>query len=355
MAKWRYWALSTIMNKTYTTLLILSLGALMAFLLLTGRTTSDAEPAPKPFAPTGLIPDAGGPPSASETTTAKDRFRAAWNELPPPQPQVPISSKASAASKPIYEANWQKELAGSGSTDAFIASLLRMLGENERSALHVLATMDLRPFGSRQLSEEIALHFSQGPDLFGSLATLEILKDSQAHFLYENVSADLLANHSKSAAPNEVLTYLADPQHDTIALKAIPGVGRQLVADEPERHAIVDAISRHKEITNLDAMLYDALDQWLSEDPTSMLDYINTREHRPAHDRVLHDMIHRNPYRDPAAMLAWAEHIQDPEQRFASMYSAALEMAQVEPAKFKVWLEALPASTLKARITESIE
>ncbi|MER2494395.1 hypothetical protein [Catenovulum sediminis] len=267
------------------------------------------------------------------------------------QNTVEKESKQNALSKADY---YLQQMSESSNDNELLKKLTELLAEDEQAALEALKNLDYLIFSGRRIGRLLVTHFAQYPDIIDSISHLEMFKNSQAHFLYEDVAAGLLSYHASHMSPTTLIAFISQDKHTSIALKATPSVGRQMMKNKADSAWVADTIASMPNIKNKESLLYGALEQWLQTDPNGLLNYLSIQAHRPAYDRVISQYVHQHKESNPEQVLEWAEKIENPESRYMAIYATAQELARKSPETYRSWIAKIDEPELKSRIEEAV-
>jgi|GEM_PF-2724747 len=251
-------------------------------------------------------------------------------------------------------AYYLSQLSQADSDNELLAKIKDFLLVDETAVLHTLKSLDFDKYSGRRVGTLLIEHFSQYSDIFDTIDKLTMFENSEAHFLYENVSAGLLASHSSHLDTDSVITFLSEQKNSVIALKASPDVGRQMIEDKSDKAFVVDNIANMPDIENKESLLYGALEQWLKQEPDNLLEYLSLHEHRTAFDRVVSQYVFQYKDQNPENVMPLALAIKDDEQRFTAVYGTAQELARHSPKVYLSFIDTVTNAELKARIIEAV-
>ncbi|XPF95142.1 hypothetical protein ACM9HF_03775 [Colwellia sp. RE-S-Sl-9] len=267
------------------------------------------------------------------------------------------TQKTDKTLQPIIQSDsayYLNQLSKSGSDNELLSTLRDLILINEEAVLSALKNLDYEKFSGRRIGSFLVEYFAEYSDVFDTIDKLTMFENSAAHFLYEDVSAGLLASHSSHLDTGSVVEFLSKQKNSVIALKAMPDVGRQMMESESDKAFVVDNITAMPDIENKESLLYGALEQWLKQDPDSLLEYLDLHEHRPAYDRVVSQYVHQYKDQNPEKVMELALAIKDNEQRFMAVYGTAQELAKQTPDVYINWIETVTNTELKERIIEAV-
>jgi len=268
--------------------------------------------------------------------------------------KLSVSEKEAQTLIQTETAFYLSQLSQADTDNELLAKLEEFLLIDEAATLNALKSLDFNNYSGRRVGTLLIEHFSDYSDVFDTIDKLTMFENSKAHFLYEDVSAGLLASHSSHLDTDSVITFLSEQKNSVIALKASPDVGKQMIENKSDKAFVVDNIANMPDIENKESLLYGALEQWLKQEPDNLLEYLDLHEHRPAFDRVMSQYVFQYKDQNPVKVMALALAIKDDEQRFTAVYGTAQELARHSPKAYTSFIDTVTNTELKERIIEAV-
>ncbi len=267
----------------------------------------------------------------------------------PNQPDTAGYEATSDSSEQMLQLEEMPEL-----TKELFLAVAEELKRDEIKALKLLAAY--QP-GEHHFYDFVTLltdHFKEQDSVLSSIEKLEILRSSQSSLLFEVTASELLQSHAYLDDPAALLKFITAAENSGIADRAVPSMGAQLTKGKSNPQEVLSMIDKQLEVKNKESLYYHALDIWLFEAPEAAMDFMDKTPHRPSYDQAAYNLVTRFRHIDPAAVMTWAEGIQNKNIRAAAIYDAAQSLARENPTEFHKWLGTVEDPSLREAILNGI-
>lgn len=240
-------------------------------------------------------------------------------------------------------------------TEELIAWMESMLPENEQAVLNFLSGIDPFKWDPGLISTTLADYYARKQDIFGSIESLEILRNSNAHFLFTETVAELLSTHSSHEDPRQLIHFLEAPENTDITLSARHEVGSRMLEGTDNPSSIIELIRTDADHLIRQSLLNGALEKWAVADLPGLLKYLISAPEQADLDRGYEKAAFYTRQTCPDWAVVFAVRIQNKELRNESTAYAAVQLLQQNPTRYNEWINTLDDKNLVQHIRTKVE
>jgi len=225
---------------------------------------------------------------------------------------------------------------------------------NEEKTLLELTDVNPHEWSAWIISKALLEHFTKKDNVFGSIEALELLRGSEADYLFQHVSAELLGEHSAKEDPEEIISFLKEDINRDIALRASHTTGAQMIMEKEDPESVMNKILQVDNEEFRQPLIDGALQQWEIQDRVGFAEYLNTIPADKQFDVAYESISQYIRATDFDADLAieWGLNIQDPQIRHDVVALAAVKLSNQKPETFETWFETVEEVGLRDKIVE---